>query len=150
MSREIAVDANGTTNAPLCFGKERGMLFKPKRTIPPVAAAGLTLAGCGDDSSELQQAIDRMERLDPLVTAFCMKNVDCYPDYYYDVDSCRVFWLYYADAIIQLSDDPAACYNAGRSFFECFEEAECGTAEFACVDEYAALEGACYYALGES
>jgi hypothetical protein len=56
------------------------MYFTPKKTIPPIAA-GLALAGCGDDS--LQQALDRMERLDPLVTAFCMKNVDRYGGYYY-------------------------------------------------------------------
>ena len=41
------------------------MYFTPKKTIPPVAAAGLALAGCGDDSSELQQALDRMEGMDP-------------------------------------------------------------------------------------
>jgi hypothetical protein len=89
-----------------------------------------------------------MERLDPLVTAFCMKNVDCYAGYYYyyDVDSCRVSLLYYVDAVIQLSDNPAACYDAGQSYFECFIDAECGTAEVACRDEYAALEAACYYA----
>jgi hypothetical protein len=125
------------------------MVFTPKKTIPPVAAAGLALAGCGDDPSEFQQALDRMERVDPLVTAFCMKNVDCYAGYYYydyDVDSCRVSLLYYVDAVIQLSDDPAACYDAGQSYFECFIGAECGTAEVACRDEYAALEAACYYA----
>ena len=123
------------------------MFFAPKKTIPPIAAAGLALAGCGDDP--LQQALDRMERLDPLVTAFCMKNVDCYAgyySYYYDVDDCRVWWLYYVDAVIQLSDDPAACYDAGRSYFECLTEAACGMAEVACRDEYAALEAACYYA----
>jgi len=121
------------------------MFFAPKKTIPPIAAAGLALAGCGDDP--LQQALDRMERLDPLVTAFCMKNVDCYAGYYYyDVDSCRVSLLYYVDAVIQLSDNPAACYDAGQSYFECFIDAECGTAEVACRDEYAALEAACYYA----
>jgi hypothetical protein len=86
-----------------------------------------------------------MERVDPLVTAFCMKNAECYPDDYYDVDSCRVWSLYYTDTVIQLSDDPAACYDAGRSYFECFEKAACGTAEYACDDEYAALERACYY-----
>jgi len=121
------------------------MYFTPKKTIPPVAAAGLALVSCGDDPSEFQQALDRMERLDPLVTAFCMKNMDCYPGYYIDVDDCRLLWLYYADTIIQLSDDPAACYNAGRSYFECFEKAACGTAEYACLDEYYALGGACYY-----
>jgi hypothetical protein len=121
------------------------MYFTPKKTIPPIAAAGLALAGCSDDP--LQQALDRMERLDPLVTAFCMKNVDCYAGYYYyDVDSCRVSLLYYVDALIQLSDNPAACYDAGQSYFECFIDAECGTAEVACRDEYAALEAACYYA----
>jgi hypothetical protein len=123
------------------------MYFTPKKTIPPVAAAGLALAGCGDDS--LQQALDRMERLNPLVTAFCMKNVECnsdYYSYYYDVDSCRVFWFYYADTVIQLSDDPAACYDAGRSYFECFAEAACGTGE--CLDEYYALGGACSYGEG--
>ena len=121
------------------------MFFTPKKTIPPIAAAGLALAGCGDDP--LQQALDRMERLDPLVTAFCMKNVDCYAGYYYyDVDSCRVSLLYYVDAVIQLSDNPAACYDAGQSYFECFIDAECETAEVACRDEYAALEAACYYA----
>jgi len=122
------------------------MYFTPKKTIPPVAAAGLALAGCGGDSSEFQQALDRMERLDPLVTAFCMKNMECYPVYYADVDLCRFSLLYYVDAIIQLSDDPAACYDAGRSYFECLTEAACGMAEVACRDEYAALEAACYYA----
>jgi hypothetical protein len=123
------------------------MVFTPKKVIPPVAAAGLALAGCGDDPLDLQQALDRMERLDPLVTAFCMKNLDCYAGYYYyDVDSCRVSWLYYADALIQLSDDPAACYDAGQSYFECFRDAECGIADVACQDEYAALPIACYYA----
>ena len=86
-----------------------------------------------------------MERLDPLVTAFCMKNLECYPGYYYDVDSCRFYNLYNADSYIQLSDDPAACYDAGRSYFECFIDAECGTADFECVDEYAAFEVSCVY-----
>ena len=123
------------------------MLFKPKKTIPPVAAAGLALVGCGDDSSsELQQALNRMERLDPVVTAFCLKALDCYANYYYDVDYCRVYNLYIADSYIQLSDDPGACYDAGRSYLECFTNAECGTADFECRDEYAALEDACYYA----
>lgn len=121
------------------------MYFTPKKTIPPVAAAGLALAGCGGDPTELQQALDRMERVDPLVTAFCMKNVDCDPAYYDDVDSCRFFWLYYVDAYVQISDDPAACYDAGRSYFECFNEAACGTAEVECYDEYAALPIACSY-----
>ncbi len=121
------------------------MFFTPKKSIPPIAAAGLLLAGCGDDPSEFQQALDRMERLDPLVTAFCMKNVACYPGYYYGVDSCRLWWLYYADTAIQISDDPAACYDAGRSYFECVERAPCGTAEFECDDEYAALPIACSY-----
>lgn len=120
------------------------MYFTPKKAIPPVAAAGLALVGCGDDP--LQQALDRMERMDPLVTAFCMKNVECYPYDYYDVDSCRAVWLYYADTVIQLSDDPAACYDAGVSYFGCFTEAACRTAEVACYDEYAALESECYYA----
>jgi hypothetical protein len=122
------------------------MYFKPKKAIPPIAAAGVALAGCGDDSTELQQALDRMQSMDPLITAFCMKSLECDPGYYYDVDSCRAYNLYFADAIIQLSDDPAACYDAGRSYFECYTEAECGTAEVQCRDEYAALEGACYYA----
>jgi len=124
------------------------MYFTPKKTIPPIAAAGLALVGCGDDPLDLQQALDRMERLDPVVTAFCMKNVECYAgyyNYYYDVDSCRFVWLYYADTVIQLSNDPAACYDAGRSYFECFAEAACGTADYACMDEYAALGRACYY-----
>jgi len=125
--------------------KERVMYFTPKKAIPPVAAAGLALVGCGDDSSEFQQALNRMDRLDPLVTAFCMKTVECYPDYYYGVDGCRVSWLYYVDTVIQLSDDPTACYDAGRSYFECLTEAACGTAEAACGDEYAALPIACYY-----
>lgn len=126
------------------------MYFTPKRTIPPVAAAGLALAGCGDDSSELQQALDRMQSLDPLITAFCMKSVECDPGYYYDLDSCRVYNLYYADFIIQLSNDPAACYDAGVSYFECYAEAECGTAEAECLDQYAALVDACSYAVEES
>jgi hypothetical protein len=126
------------------------MVFTPKKTIPPVAAAGLALAGCGDDASELQQAMDRMARMDPLVTAFCMKQVECDPGYYYGVDNCRLWSLYYADTVIQLSDDPAACYNAGRSYFECFEKAACGTAEVECYDEYAALPIACSYAVEES
>ena len=122
------------------------MYFTPKKTIPPVAAAGLALAGCGD-LSEFQQALNRMDRFDPLVTAFCMKAVECYPDYYYyGVDYCRVWGLYYADTVIQLSDDPAACYDAGRSYFECFERAACGTADVVCSDQYAAFEAACYYA----
>jgi len=124
------------------------MVFTPKKVIPPVAAAGLALAGCGDGGGQgpldLQQALDRMERLDPLVTAFCMKRLDCY-DYYYDVDYCRFYSLYIADSYIQLSDDPAACYGAGQSYFECFIDAECGTADFACMDEYAALEDSCFY-----
>lgn len=121
------------------------MYFTPKKTIPPIAAAGLALAGCGDAPLDFQQALDRMERLDPLVTAFCMKNLECYPGYYYDVDSCRFYNLYNADSYIQLSDDPAACYDAGRSYFECFIDAECGTADFECVDEYAAFEVSCVY-----
>ena len=44
------------------------------------------------------------------------------------------------------SDDPTACYDAGVSYFECFTEAACRTAEVACYDEYAALESECYYA----
>jgi hypothetical protein len=129
--------------------KER-VMFTPKKTIPPVAAVGLALTGCGDDSSELQRALGRMQSMDPLITAFCMKAVECYPGYYYDVDSCRVYSLYYADAVLQLSDHPAACYEAGRSYFDCFTEAECGTAELECLNEYAELVDACsYYALEE-
>ncbi|KPK17804.1 MAG: hypothetical protein AMJ62_00790 [Myxococcales bacterium SG8_38] len=121
------------------------MYFTPKKTIPPVAAAGLALAGCGDDSPELQLALDRMQSIDPLITAFCMKQVECYPGYYTDLDGCRVFWLFYADAYIQLADDSAVCYEAGRSYFECVTNAECGSAYADCQDEYAALESACYH-----
>ena len=106
----------------------------------------IALAGCGDDSSDLQRALDRIERLDPTVTAFCLKNAECYPGYYYeDIDYCRMYDLYYADFVVQLSHDPAACYDAGRSYFECFTEAECGTAELECTDEWAAVVDACSY-----
>lgn len=121
-------------------------MFAPKKTIPPVAAAGLALAGCGDDSSELQRAMDRMEQLDPLVTAFCMRSVECYPGYYAYLDYCRAYYLTYADFYIQLADDSAACYDAGVSYFECVTNADCGSAYADCQDEYAALESACYYA----
>jgi hypothetical protein len=59
--------------------------------------------------------------------------------------SPRFYNLYNADSYIQLSDDPAACYDAGRSYFECFIDAECGTADFECLDEYAAFEVSCLY-----
>lgn len=120
------------------------MSFEPKRKIPPIAAAGLALVGCGDDASQLQQAAERIDQLDPPVTAFCMKYVDCYPDDWFlpDVDPCRAAMLGYMDAYAELSDDPAACRSAVLSYFDCFRDAPCGDFETVCttvLDEFYAV-----------
>jgi len=88
-----------------------------KKRIPPVAAAGLALVGCGSDDSTSA----RIERLDPAVSAFCMTALECNPSLGEDyVDYCRALYLYYADTYIALSDDPAACEAAYLSYFGCF------------------------------
>jgi hypothetical protein len=122
------------------------MSFEPKRRIPPIAAAGLALMGCGDDASQLQQAAERVDRLDPHVSAFCMKYVDCYPDdwFFPDLDACRAVMLGYMDAYAQLSDDPAACGDAVLSYLDCFRDAPCGDFETLCTTEFDELDVLCF------
>lgn len=121
------------------------MAFEPKKVIPPIAAAGLTLAGCGDSPSDLQQASDRIADLDPPVTAFCMKWVECYPDDWLvgDLDGCRALFLSYGDIYVELSDPSDACRGAFLSYFDCFGQAPCETWEADCSAETAALETEC-------
>lgn len=111
------------------------MSFEPKKKIPTIAAAGLALVGCGEDSSSaFQQAAGRIDNLDPAVTAFCMKYVACYPDglFYDDADYCRAIVLGYMDSYVELSDDPDACLGAAHSYFDCVERVPCETAEAEC------------------
>jgi len=120
--------------------------FQPKKKIPPIAAAGLALAGCGDDPSRLEQASARIDSLDPPVTAFCMKYVDCYAGSFLfdDVDSCRAIMLSYTDVYALLSDDPAACTASALSYFACVQDAVCGSFAVACFDELEAFEVFCF------
>lgn len=122
------------------------MNFEPKRTIPPIAAAGLALAGCGDDASQLQQAAERIDQLDPPVSAFCMNYVGCYPDdwIFPDLDSCRAATLGYMDAYAELSDDPAACRSAFLSYFDCSRDAPCGDVRALCTTELDELNAICF------
>lgn len=121
------------------------MSFQPKKRIPSIAAAGLALVGCGDDS-QFEQAAGRIDRLDPRVTAFCMKFVECYPDGFIidDLDSCRLFVLGYLDAYSVVSDDPGACIAAAFSYMECFNDVPCQTAGVSCLDVTEAYEAACF------
>jgi hypothetical protein len=100
------------------------MAFFPKKSIPPVAAAGMALVGCGSDGD----LDDLADRLDPAVSAFCMQAVECNPSLGEDyVDYCRGLYLYYAQTYITLSDDASACEAAFLSYFGCFTscDADC-------------------------
>lgn len=128
------------------------MSFEPKKKIPSIAAAGLALAGCGDDPSQFEQTAGRIDRMDPTVTAFCLKYVECYPDGWLlpDVDSCRATVLGYTDAYAELSDDPEGCRSAMYSYFDCVEQASCSTAEVECTPEVGAFEERCFGEAEES
>lgn len=125
-------------------------MFRPKKKIPSIAAAGLALAGCGDGGgdSELDAARDRIAQLDPSVTAFCMRDIECdpYPEdpYFGDVDSCRTLFLevvaYYVDA----SPDPDACSAAYIAALDCEGNTPCDEMPEACEAQIEATDAICF------
>jgi hypothetical protein len=124
-------------------------MFSPKKKIPSLAAAGLALAGCGDGgaNSELDAARDRIAQLDPSVTAFCMREIECdpYPEdpFFGDVDNCRTLILQLYGDYIQGSPDPDACGAAFIAAFDCAGDTPCDDILYACEVEYDATLAVC-------
>lgn len=124
-------------------------MFEPKKKIPSIAAAGLALAGCGDGggTSELDAARDRIAQLDPSVTAFCMREIECdpYPEdsYFGDVDSCRTLMLQLYGDYIEGSPDPEECGAAFIASFDCAGDTPCDEILGTCEAEYDATYAVC-------
>ncbi len=117
-------------------------MFVPKKRIPKLAAATLALAGCADDGYGLGEYGARVDRLDPPVTEFCMKALNCASRLYQgDIDLCRTLFLFYATP--PLPADADACEEAWLDFFDCYTDAACvdfpvGNGD-ACADSIDAL-----------
>jgi len=97
-------------------------MFPIKKHIPDLTVASLALMGCGGEGLGEYEA--RLDRLEPEVTAFCMRAVDCVPRQYdNDVDYCRLTLLFYGAPFSPL--DPEKCEEAWLEFFDCYAQADC-------------------------
>jgi len=109
-------------------GEGKAML-RPKKRIPKLAVAALALTGCGSDGPNLGGAVN----------AFCMKVVDCFPDY--TLEECTGPYNEYFQNY-NLGD---SCQAALATYFSCLSTLSCdqlGTFE-GCEDEFYAIESAC-------
>ena len=118
-------------------------MFKPKKTIPKLAAAALALTGCGGDGGGTggTGGTGGDNEFDTSLSAFCM-NVDV-PCYGYTMQQCTVYY----NAVIDYNNDPQ-CTAALISYFNCGATKTCDQIYAgACLAEYAAVwdpdDGAC-------
>jgi hypothetical protein len=92
-------------------------MLSPKKMIPKlvVAALPMTGVGCGGNGPS--------ENLANSIGAFCLKLVECFPEYYDSADDCIA--LYNADFEPYLERVPGGCINVYASYFRCLSKATC-------------------------
>jgi hypothetical protein len=96
-------------------------MFRPKKTIPKLAVAMLTLTGCGDDGGGGTGGSGgggMSANLTNALNAWCMKLVPCYLEDYpdYTVQECIDINTEFYGLDTGIS---AACDAAATSYFQC-------------------------------
>ncbi len=133
-------------------------MFNPKRVIPKLAVAALALTGCGETASPdgffgtggtsgtggTGGTGGTNGTLVGSLEAFCLKLVECFPDYYAGAETC----VNYITTTYGLGGEISSeCEAAAISYFQCGAPLTCpelDTAEAnSCADESAAAEQAC-------
>ncbi|MGB5694096.1 MAG: hypothetical protein WBM46_00455 [Polyangiales bacterium] len=92
-------------------------MLSPKKMIPKlfVAALPMTGVGCGGDSPS--------ENLAKSLNAFCLKLVECFPQYVDNPDVCTADYVeYYREYIETIS---GGCIKVIASYFRCLSKATC-------------------------
>lgn len=117
-------------------------MFKPKKTIPKLAAAALALTGCGGDGDGGGMGgTGGDSQFDTSLSAWCMSvGASCYG---YTVQACTAYYN-----VVNDSNNDPQCTAALISYFDCGATKNCDQIyEDACLAEYAAIwdsdDGAC-------
>lgn len=110
-------------------------MLEPKKVIPSLASACLTLTGCGGDSS-IPGGVTNA------IGDWCVKVAECYSDY--SVKECVDYYIAYAENYIDFSNP--ACEPALVSYLDCLSALSCAELETsdACDAQGEAVDEKCY------
>ena len=88
---------------------------------------GVVLGGCGDPGYSFDEQRERIDLVEPHVTAYCLNALACVPRVYQDsLDACRVAWLQIATTEpVVGAESTRSCDEAARQFFDCGAQASC-------------------------
>lgn len=93
-----------------------GEMVVYKKVIPSLAAAAMSLTGCGDSGSS-------GDALASSLRSFCMKLVECYPEDGYTLQECVAYYNEYINDY--LGSGGPGCESALTSYFNCIGALTC-------------------------
>jgi len=120
-------------------------MLHPKKLIPALVGASLTITGCGSDESNPTGGDGGLsESVTAALRGFCVKLLECYSGTGYTVDYCVEYYAPYFEEVYTPGDQ--ACESALISYFDCNAALAC--AQFimgsSCDDEADAAYSACF------